>query len=158
LVIDLRTLKDYQPNTLDGLSYIENQDPAKLETINWVSKNIKGQPIVLQAVGQSYTNQSWLASYSGLPTLIGWQSHEWGWRYSSEAWSLISHRSSEVKAIYESANVQKLRTKAETLKVDYILVGPDELSAYKINRDVFSSTFNQPVFGNAQYAIYKIEN
>ncbi len=156
LVIGIKTLNDYRANTLNGLAYLKTQDPAKLETVDWASKNIIGQSIVLQAVGQSYTDQSWLASYSGLPTIIGWQSHEWGWRYSSEAWSLISYRSNEVKAIYESTDSQELCAKAEAVKVAYILVGPDELNAYKINRDIFNGAFGQPVFDNARYAIYSV--
>jgi uncharacterized membrane protein len=158
LYVGLKSLNDHRPNTLNGLAYLNRQDLAKLEIIEWVDKNITGQPIVLQAVGQSYSQKSWLASYSGLPTIIGWQSHEWGWRYSSEAWNLISQCSSSVQAIYESADSNTLKSRADTLSISYILIGPDELSAYKIDISIFIEAFGQPVFGNARYALYKVNN
>jgi uncharacterized membrane protein len=158
LYIGLKSLSDHKPNTLDGLAYLSYQDPTKLEIIKWVDKNITGQPIVLQAVGQSYSQKNWLASYSGLPTIIGWQSHEWGWRYSSEAWGLISQCSDSVQAIYESTDGTTLQSRASALNISYILIGPDELSAYKIKTNVFTETFGQPIFGNAKYALYQTSN
>lgn len=156
LYIGLKGLGNPAPNTLNGLEYINSNEPTKAEILNWVNKNITGQPIILQLPGQSYTNQSWLSNYSGLSTIIGWQSHEWGWRYDDQAWNLISQRVLSVKTIYESTNIDDLRSKINKLNIAYILIGPDEKQAYTINEVVFSQTFGEPIFSNSKYSLYVV--
>jgi uncharacterized membrane protein len=155
LYIGLKSLENPMPNTLNGLDYLARQDSAKLEVIDWANKHISGQPITLQAAGQSYTNSSWLSSYSGLPTIIGWQSHEWGWRYSGQAWGLISRRVASVRAIYESTTAADLQTRVADLDVVYILIGPDERQAYRININIFNEAFGLPAFSNNKYTLYQ---
>lgn len=154
LYFGLKTLNDNQPNTLNGLAYLTSEDPQKLSTLGWVSDNIKGQPLVIQAAGDSYSQKSWFSSYSGLPSTLGWASHEWGWRYSEGRWNQIAYRMSEIKALYESISAEQMSQKAHQLGVDYILLGPDELNAYQIDRQVVNEAFGNPVYGNGRYAIY----
>ena len=154
----LRTLNDSQSSTLNGLSFINYKDPAKLKLLEWVDKNISGQPLALQAPGDSYTSGSWLSSYSGLPTIIGWQSHEWGWRYDENEWGRISTRVAEIEALYQSATTDELLAKAKQLNVGYILIGPEELTTYSINRQVFDQALGQPIYGNSRYVLYGVTN
>jgi uncharacterized membrane protein len=150
----ITTLSDEHPNTLDGINYIQKTEPLKLAVINWANRNIDAQPMVAQAPGESYSQQSWFSSYTGLPSIIGWRSHEWGWRYSQNQWDYISIRGDALKRLYESVTPSELRQTVSQLNVDYVLVGPDERALYIINDDLFGSTFGGPVFSNAQYQMY----
>ena len=42
--------------TLNATGYLENSIPDDAEAIRWLNKNVKGQPVVLEACGDSYQN------------------------------------------------------------------------------------------------------
>jgi uncharacterized membrane protein len=153
--VGVKSIKDPRPNTLNGLNYLSYENPSKLLVIEWVNKNIQDQPIILQADGESYTNQSWLSSYSGTASIIGWRSHEWGWRYSDEQWTKIEKRSAKIQQIYESINTSELTQQTKQANVSYILIGPDENTQYRINTDLFMQAFGSPVYQNGEYKIFK---
>jgi uncharacterized membrane protein len=153
----VETLKDQQPNTLDGISYLSTAEPDKLAVVKWANKNITGQPLVAQAPGESYSQQSWFSSYTGLPSILGWRSHEWGWRYSQNEWNLIGQRSDSLKSLYESITAAGLKQTALKLNINYILVGPDERTAYLVNDNVFNKTFGPPVYKNSLYQLFRTD-
>jgi uncharacterized membrane protein len=150
----LKVLNDRLPNTLNGLDYLKSTMPEKLAVLKWANENIKGQPVVIQAPGESYSEQSWFASYSGIPTYVGWQTHEWQWRYSPTAWTQISERTGKLKTMYQATSVTELTNNAAELGADYILIGPDERTAYSINDSLFLAAFGQPIYSNFKYQIY----
>ena len=43
-------------------------------------KTIEGQPVVLEANGDSYSDYERVSAMTGLPTVLGWYVHEWLWR------------------------------------------------------------------------------
>jgi len=47
-------LKNYKG--IDGTTYLKNSRPFDYQAINWLNKNIKGQPVILEAQGDSYTD------------------------------------------------------------------------------------------------------
>lgn len=156
LFFGLKTLVDPHPNTINGLYYLQAEQPQKLEVLKWVEDNIQGQPLVLQAPGDSYTTQSWFSSYSGLPSVLGWASHEWGWRYSSQQWSVISQRIDSLEKLYQSDNAEEMRQLAFKFNAGYLLIGPEEAAKYQINTEIINQAFGKPVFGNSQYALYRV--
>jgi uncharacterized membrane protein len=149
-------VKDNTSNTLNGFAYLQNLEPNKLEIISWVNNNIDGQPLTIQASGESYTTLSWFSSYTGLPSTLGWSSHEWGWRYSADRWSDISYRMELIQKLYESSSVDELKNRTGQMGAEYILIGPDEFDEYNIDQAVFNQAFGQPVFNNSIYSIYKV--
>ena len=65
---------------LYGLNFLESGYPDNWEAINWLNQNITGQPVILEAVGDSYTTFNQVSVTTGLPTVEGWVVHEWLWR------------------------------------------------------------------------------
>jgi uncharacterized membrane protein len=51
---------------LDGAAYL---NVGEKQVIDWINDNVRGQPVLLQAQGESYTTDSLVASYTGLPSL-----------------------------------------------------------------------------------------
>ena len=91
------SLKDRQG--LWGLSYLKDSNPDNYHAIDWINKNIKGQPVMLEAVGDSYTTFNQVSVSTGLPTVQGWIVHEWLWRGNYE---LPKNRQDDVSFIYQS--------------------------------------------------------
>ncbi len=152
----LKTLQDARPNTLDGITYMNRLHPDRDRVVRWAADHITGQPRVLEAVGDSYSEFNWFSSYTGLPTIMGWRSHEYGWRYSKDIWTVISSREQSAKQIYESRDAVELQMMARNEQLGYILVGPQERSVYGANDAVFSQAFGQPVFDSVTVDIYKV--
>lgn len=141
--------------TLDGTAYISQNDPDKLLVINYVQQNIAGQPIILQNGGDSYSQNSWLASYTGTAAYLGWKSHEWGWRYSDNAWNIISARDVQIKQAYEANSASSLTRQLQNIGAKYLLLGPDETNTYTVNKDVIVEALGQPIFKAGAYELYK---
>ncbi len=72
------SLKNYQG--LWGLNFLKDQYPDNFAAIEWIQDNIAGQPVMLEAVGDSYTTFNQVSAVTGLPTIQGWLVHEWLWR------------------------------------------------------------------------------
>jgi uncharacterized membrane protein len=71
-------LKNYKG--LDGLKYLQTSYLDNYQAILWINQNISGQPVILEAPGDSYTTFDQVSSATGLPTVEGWLVHEWLWR------------------------------------------------------------------------------
>ncbi|MFZ2522901.1 MAG: DUF2298 domain-containing protein, partial [Minisyncoccia bacterium] len=150
------TLEDNLANTLDGLDYIQHQaGPQDYEIIKWARENIIGQPIVLEAAGQSYTNYNWFSAFTGLPTIVGWLSHEWGWRYDQNSWPVIAGKSGKVEIFYKTQNPEVVRGMAEEFQIGYVLVSENEKTSYRVENKTMESAFGKPIFDNGKSALYK---
>ncbi len=155
LLVGLDTMKDVLPNTLDGIDFTKRLDgPQDYEVVEWARKNISGQPLVLEGTGQSYTTYDWFSAYTGLPTIIGWESHEWGWRYNKDAWNKVAERMGVVEGVYKTKDPEELRSKAHLIGISYILVSPNEVRLYGADNSIMKKAFGRPVFDNGKAALY----
>lgn len=153
-----RHLNQGQSQALDGTNYLQPTHADKLAVIKYVNQYVSGQPIILQNGGDSYSQNSWLSSYTGTASYLGWRSHEWGWRYASDAWDKISIKDNAIKQAYEATTSQELTKSLQNIGAKYVLVGPDETSTYNINKQLFEETLGKPVFSSGDYALYKVMN
>ena len=63
-------LKKYQ-GLEEGLGFLKTM-PDDLKAILWLEENVKGQPVVLEAVGDSYTTYERVSALSGFrPLKVG---------------------------------------------------------------------------------------
>lgn len=127
-------LKEYKG--LYGLSFLSRLYPDDYAAILWMKQNILGQPVVLEAVGESYTDFARVSTFTGLPTVLGWRVHEWLWRGSFDE---PGKRTEEVKAMYEqplSASSQVLFRK---YAVKYIFIGSLERKTYRLDEIALTS-------------------
>jgi len=136
-------LKRYQ--TLDGLHWLKTQNPDDYAAINWLRNNVAGRPVILEAVGESYTTYARVSTFTGLPTVLGWRVHEWLWRGGFE---IPSQRTSSVATIYEQPGSPMALELIKEYKIEYIIVGDKEREAYqqldhqklkKLGTEVFTS-------------------
>ena len=80
---------------------MEKQYPEDKEIIDYINKNIIGQPIILEAQGDSYTDFARISANTGLPTVLGWTVHEWLWRGS---YDVPSARFDDIKNGIDNTN------------------------------------------------------
>jgi uncharacterized membrane protein len=144
-----------KPVGLDGTKYLKDLYPSDFEAIEWLNKNIKGQPIILEAQGDSYTDYARVSANTGLPTVLGWTVHEWLWRGS---YDIPSPRITEITTMYETTDVNTARKLLDKYKVRYVFVGALEQQKYTaLSEDKFNQ-IGKVIFQSGNTKIYQISN
>lgn len=142
--------------SLDGSAWIAVSYPQDKEIIDYLNTRIKGQPVVLEAQGDSYTDYERISSFTGLPTIAGWWVHQWLWRGTADA---VGNRIPDIVDIYESADLERTRALIKKYNVEYVVVSELEREKYKninekkfeqIGKKIFTST-------NGLGALYQVK-
>jgi len=145
-------LKNYQG--LYGLKYFQELYPNDYQALLWLKKNVSGQPIILEAVGESYTDFARVSANTGLPTILGWRVHEWLWRGSFDE---AGKRTEEVKEIYESGDFAKTKTLLKKYQVKFVFIGALENQTYpQLKEDKFGK-IGKTVFSSDKTKIYQLD-
>ena len=113
--------------TLDGTAYVKIIAPGDYEAIQWLNAHIKGQPIILEAPGAAYKFSSHVSTMTGLPTVVGWVTHEVMWRGS---WEEVVGRDTDVDNIYRFPDSDEALSLLRKYDVEYIYVGKLENERY----------------------------
>ncbi len=146
------SLKDYKG--LWGLNYLKNDYPDNFKVINWINQNISGQPVMLEAVGDSYTTFNQVSVNTGLPTVQGWIVHEWLWR---GGYDKPKQRQNDVESIYESKDIDILKSLIQKYNIKYIFVGTKEYEKYpNLNESNFQKIGAQVIFQSGKTKLYQL--
>jgi YYY domain-containing protein len=139
---------------LDGTAYLKNQYPADYEAIEWLNKEVSGQPVILEAQGDSYTDYARVSANTGIPTVLGWTVHEWLWRGS---YDIPAPRITDIQTMYESADITQTRTLLKKYNVAYVFLGELERQKYpNLQKEKFD-TLGEVVFHKGTTKIYQIK-
>ncbi|MHB1394353.1 MAG: DUF2298 domain-containing protein [Clostridia bacterium] len=141
---------------IDGLQFIESKYPEDYGVIEWLNANVKGQPTILEAHGDSYTNYGRISMATGLPTVQGWFVHEWLWRNDRNE---PLNRGKEAEAVYESQDIDATWDIIRKYDVQYIIIGDLERDKFvKLNEEKLLS-LGEVVFesGNTKLIRVRIE-
>lgn len=111
---------------IDSLKYLEKESPKDWAMIGWLN-GVKGQPVILEADGDSYSKYGRISMATGLPTVMGWLVHEWLWRGS---YNEPAGRIKEVEEIYTSGNLKTTKELIKKYKIKYVIVGDLEREKY----------------------------
>ena len=138
---------------LYGLNFLDRMYPDDYKLILWLNKNVNNQPVVLEAVGDSYTDYERISMATGLPTIEGWLVHEWLWRGSYDE---PGKRAGEVQTIYESEDINLTESLLKQYQVKYLVVGEMERQKYpKINEEKIKS-LGKEVFKSGKTILYEL--
>ncbi|MCF0145464.1 MAG: hypothetical protein HUJ73_02640, partial [Eubacterium sp.] len=118
---------------LDCTAFIYSDYPTDAAAIDWLRENIKGQPLVLEAEGDSYSRYCRVSAMTGLPTLEGWYVHEWLWRGDTAD---LDAKREEVRSIYEAEDPGTAAMLLARYGISYIFVGSCERERYDVNDEV----------------------
>lgn len=135
----------------DGVEWMQTSLPGDYAAIEFLKTQEKG--VVLEGVGESYTDYARISSYTGFPTPLGWPVHEWLWRGSYDE---AGARVEEIKQAYEATDPQVLKDVIDKYDIRYIVVGNLEREKYPgLNEEVIKQ-FSEPVFTEGETMVYEI--
>ena len=119
---------DHNPRSLDGTAYLNLSDRGEYRAISWIRREIAGTPVILEAPGEdSYSTDSRVSAFTGLPTLIGWRWHEIMW---GRGWDEIGPRVKDADTIYRTYDVPLAIDLLDKYNVSYIYIGAAERERY----------------------------
>lgn len=140
-------------NGQEGLRFLDRNGPGDFQAVKWLNDNVFGQPAILEASGDSYTDYARISMATGLPTIMGWEVHQWLWRGNGIP-NLI-HRS-HVAFMYKSENLEMVKSLLKKYRVHYIVVGALERKKFPdLHEYLFKSNFPE-VFSDKETQIYKV--
>lgn len=145
-------LSQYQG--LDATAYLETTFPEDTAAIRWLNDNVTGDPVVLEANGDSYSDYERVSAMTGLPTVLGWYVHEWLWRGDTGA---LNERAQEVETIYTSTNQEEVKALLEKYQVEYIFVGAREREKYESLNESMLQSLGNVVFSDEQSQTYVLQ-
>lgn len=141
-------------NGLMGLDWLQNLFPDDYAAIKWLNQHIKGQPVIVEGVDEDFTFYGRISANTGLINIVNWASHEWLWRGSYDE---AGKRKEEVRKIYESQDIEDVKTLLKKYNVEYIYVGSLEIKKYpQLNEGNFG-VIGEAVFVSGQTKIYRVE-
>ena len=73
----------------------------------------------MEASGESFTEFSLISAFSGMPTVVGWQVHEWLWRGT---WDIPAQRLREIDVIYNDPLSAESTALIEQYQLKYIII------------------------------------
>ncbi|NTV30481.1 hypothetical protein HGA91_00680 [candidate division WWE3 bacterium] len=158
--------------SINGITYLTMNHYGDSLAIKWINEHIKGQPTMLEGVGDSYTDYARIASNTGLPTVMGWPVHEWLWRGTygesivpktyiekkTGQVDTVGNRVDQVKLIYEGTDLNETRQLLGKYEVNYVYVGDLERQKYpSMNENKFSEMGLPVVYDKENVKIYLVQ-
>ncbi len=123
-----------------GTLYVQAEDGEyyslshRLALIDWFNEEVEGQPVILEAYGDSYSDYNSVSAYTGLPTVLGWQTHEWLWRTSEKVTNaygeIVAPLQDEIRDFYEARSPQTMIAFLQKYQIHYIVVGELERTKF----------------------------
>ena len=136
-----------------GDTWINTRYPGEKDTIDWFNTMVSGQPVILEASGDSYTDFNLISAYTGLPTINGWFVHEWLWRGDA---SIPQQRVSDITTIYTSTNTDTVLSLLKKYNVTYIIVGTFERQKYTNIHTAIFERQGDLVYQSGSTKVYQI--
>lgn len=136
-----------------GLSsdeFLETSDDDEYEAIRFLDQYAKGRPVIIEAYGDSYTGDCRFSAWTGLPTLLGWNTHEWLWRSSGEEGypKVLSDRKDDIKAFYTATDLEDMRKVIKKYDISFVIIG-------KIEREKFGEALNEKLLAELGEAVFE---
>lgn len=150
---------------LDASSFIKKESEDDAAATAWLNEMVKGQPVILEANGDSYTYYQRVSVATGLPTVLGWRTHEWLWHGSDSGIypPEQQQRVDDIKLIYTSEEEAKVKELIKQYEIEYIYVGKSEMDKYEeplnhsLLRRLGDIVFESPETTEKEYATYIVK-
>lgn len=143
----------FPARTLDGLAFARSINPQEDEAVRWLNDNVSGTPVILEAVGDPFTEGGRISSRTGLPTVLEWPYHQVGNRGGDGP---LGQRRQEVEQVYTSASFDEAAAVLDKYDVQYVVVGGFEREQYgEAGLAKFGESM-ETVFQNDGVTIYRM--
>ncbi|MCQ8894490.1 MAG: DUF2298 domain-containing protein [Methanolinea sp.] len=138
--------------SLDGTDWLREQKPDDYAALCRLGEMATGGDVVLEAPGDAYTYSSRVPAFTGLPTVIGWRTHEIMW---GREWPDVDFRCADVDRMYTGGSDTAALFKKYNVK--YVFVGETERKKYGSDLDDLTrSSGISLVFCQNDTAVYRV--
>jgi YYY domain-containing protein len=138
--------------TLNGLAHVARHNPDEYAALMWLRENVTGTPVILEAVGGSYTGYGRVSAGTGLPTVLGWPGHQHQWRGTTRE---PARREPAVETIYSRPDWDQTMELLNRYQVAYIYVGGLERSSYGLDGLAKFEQSLPVAYANGSVTIYR---
>lgn len=122
---------------VNATNFLETDFPEDAAAIRWLNANISGSPVVLETNGDSYSDTERVSAMTGLPTVLGWRTHEWLWRSDVES---VDARALDVETIYTASDSSAVWELIKRYHISYIFIGSQEREKFEdLNEEMLRS-------------------
>jgi uncharacterized membrane protein len=152
---------------IDATQFVKEDFINDYLATQWLIENVSGTPVVLEANDYSYTDYQRVSVITGLPTVLGWYTHEQLWRSGSDTTdnivaSQLNERATDIEAVYTSDDIDLIGEIIEKYSISYIYVGLLEEQKYEwINHELLRGlgeiVFENPDTDEYDYNTYIIK-
>jgi uncharacterized membrane protein len=112
--------------SLDGMAYMRGWYPQDYAAITWMNEHIGGDPTIVEASNGPYAWYGRVSIYTGLPSVLGWSSHESQQRYPDPVYA----RQVDVQNFYGTPDPGAAEAFLQHYGVRYVYVGMLERTCY----------------------------
>ena len=133
---------------LDATAFMETECMADELGTQWLNDNVEGVEVVLEANGDSYTFYNRVSVITGLPTLMGWHTHEWLWQSdgSGDFPPLVDERKNDVNTMFTTTDYNVAQELIEKHNISYIYIGKCEYEKFPTMNVDFLKSLGEVVF------------
>jgi uncharacterized membrane protein len=85
--------------------------------------------VLVEGVGDAYSDAARMSSASGVPAVLGWENHEGVWR-GGNIGDETGRRKAQIERLYKSGDPGEVRRIAQSLGANFIVVGSVERRLY----------------------------
>ena len=137
--------------TLDGAAYLANFMPDDYQAIQFMKGLDQG--VVAEAASDrgNYTEYARIATFTGMPDVLGWPGHEGQWRDQS----LQGTRMQDLDTLYATPDWNSAQDVINRYHIRYVVVGNLERSTYRVNEEKFNR-FLKPIFQQGSITVYEV--
>jgi uncharacterized membrane protein len=128
--------------------------PGDAAVVAYLEKHAEPGEVALEETGEAYTWSSRIASFSGVPTVLGWGNHEAGWR---DAWDPVLERQKKIESIYRDPQSERARALLRALRVRWVVVGARERERYGSEGPALLDRVGERVVESGGSALYRID-
>ncbi len=106
----------------------------RLNLIGYLNRTENEQVNIVEAHGSSYSDYAAVSAYTGLPTVLGWETHQWLWRTESSDesayFTIVYPLQEKLTSFYDGENFEVMVDFVEEFEIKYIIVGELERIKY----------------------------
>jgi YYY domain-containing protein len=153
MAIPTMTVGQTEP-TLDALEFTGRFAPDDYAAARWLNDNAPGTPVILETPGDEYNaSMSRLATWTGLPSVVGWPGHEGQWRGN---YDIQEPRMAQIEEIYTTGDANRMLELLKELNVRFVVVGPNEQQRYPPAGLVKFGQYLPVAFQQGSVTIYQV--
>ncbi|MCC6260222.1 MAG: hypothetical protein IT311_05105 [Anaerolineales bacterium] len=144
------SFKPYGGFTLDDFDRIKRENPDEAAAIEFLRAAPDG--VVAEAIGGSYDpSYARIATYTGLPNVLGWPGHESQWRGGAEP---QGSRQADIAALYTTSDWDTASAILAKYHIRYIYIGDTERRSLQVNERKFVTRL-KIIFQQGNVTIYE---